>query len=386
MSHGAVYETTPNNFNLNSSSGSGSERPTTSHSPLSTLSPRLSRHQHRTAAAAAAATSNRTRAASHDIILNINDVLPSYNNELAERIDSITEDDVRSFQSGGLFVVSPMRSRAHTSPRMQLGELSGDNSSSEDDTVSIRPQAHDLQDRDEMIRNRANTCPEAEEDESTSVPLPVAASPARRSHSAIVTTTSPPPTTTSPTPTPRAIPTTTTTTTARPTNHCIFRHQNLLRTLMLLSLYLTLSYTWHYDLQFRYKSVEINDGLNDYWTGGGLLSLNTEEGGVKERLLLGDSNALAVESTSALSTSEGVESEKKKRRPNLSHARSLDSITMGKKNARRNFVESKNTWSKLAWGMVCIGFMIPIVEAGWGEVRRYWRLRRRVVSGSVHDL
>ena len=44
-------------------------------------------------------TNNRSRAASHDIILNINDVLPSYDDELAQRIDSVTDEDVRSFQS-----------------------------------------------------------------------------------------------------------------------------------------------------------------------------------------------------------------------------------------------------------------------------------------------
>jgi hypothetical protein len=149
---------------------------------------------------------------------------------------------------------------------------------------------------------------------------------------------------------------------------------------MLLSLYMTLHYTWHNDLRLRYKSVEINDGLNEYWTGGDIMSLgslnNNGNDDVKERLSLNSGD-------------------KKRKRPSLSHARSLDSIKVN--SVKRRFEKSTtnnaataNQWSiaKCAWMMVCFGFMIPIAEAGWGEVRRYLGLRRLRLRSSVdvHDL
>ena len=81
------------------------------------------------------------------------------------------------------------------------------------------------------------------------------------------------------------------------------------------------------------------------------------------------------------------EGEKKKRRPALSHARSLDSMVR-KVERRRAESESGSIVSKVVWWLVCMGFMLPIVEVGWGEVRRHVRLRRwrRRHSSSVRDL
>jgi hypothetical protein len=147
---------------------------------------------------------------------------------------------------------------------------------------------------------------------------------------------------------------------------------------MLLSLYMTLSYTWHNDLRYRYKSTEINAGLSDYWNGVG--KLFNDDGGddVKSKLLKGGDD----------------DGEKKKRRPALSHARSVDSVMSPKRVQRIMSVEassSDSTWtlSRIVWLLICMGLMLPIVEVGWGEVRRYFRLRRVWLlrsSSSVHDL
>ena len=133
---------------------------------------------------------------------------------------------------------------------------------------------------------------------------------------------------------------------------------------MLSSLYILLSYTWKNDLQFRYKSTEINAGLAEYWNGNAKL--------------VGDD----VDDVKDLE-------KRNKRRPVLSHARSVD---MGQRRAQR-MVAEESWWSvsRMTWGLVWVGFALPVVELGWRELRRQYRLfglrRMRIrSSSSVHDL
>lgn len=122
-----------------------------------------------------------------------------------------------------------------------------------------------------------------------------------------------------------------------------------------------------------------------------------EEDDLKHRLILGDESVGVVVDDGAAGSNDGV-GEKKKKRPSLSHARSLDSIALYKKvrldtatTADQNSSSSWSLVSRMAWMMACAGFMLPIVEVGWGEARRVWRMRTRlrrgvVATGSVHDL
>ena len=211
-----------------------------------------------------------------------------------------------------------------------------------------------------------------------------------------------------------------------------------MKLLMILSLYMLLAYTWNTDLQFRYKSMEINYGLSEYWHGGigarvGAADkigrkphgkLFNDDGGVDDEGIAklisglgevdtasGDSSSFeSEEEEDAISSLESMSVDKKKRRPFLSHARSSISdashpayrVYQRRATAAAHTQSSKQwTFSKMAWCLVWMGFMLPIVEAGVREVRRqlnfrFWNVRRlrslRAMPNSssrvpnVHDL
>jgi hypothetical protein len=125
--------------------------------------------------------------------------------------------------------------------------------------------------------------------------------------------------------------------------------------------------------------VEINAGLNEYWNG------NTE------KLLNDDNSGDDIKSKFMGDTSVTDSGEGKKRRPALSHARSLDSVSSRRVQTTAVQMPNDSWWSfsGMAWVLVWIGFMLPIVEVGWGEARRLIRLRRLrmlMTWSSVHDL
>ena len=188
-----------------------------------------------------------------------------------------------------------------------------------------------------------------------------------------------------------------------------------MKALMTLSLYMLLAYTWNTDLLInRAKSMEINYGLSEYWSGAekiGRVSTDDEGGGVVTKLLInGKLDSSSSRSGDAAVSGDGsgspsqddvttsfsiMDIEKGKvRRPNLSYARSIDGklTTYGVNSnqrrammsvARKNSSSSKYEWtfSRLAWAFVWLGFMVPIVEMGIREIRRqinirFWNVRR----------
>mmetsp|Transcript_1510 Transcript_1510/g.3203 ORF Transcript_1510/g.3203 Transcript_1510/m.3203 type:complete len:678 (-) Transcript_1510:202-2235(-) len=201
---------------------------------------------------------------------------------------------------------------------------------------------------------------------------------------------------------------------------------HVMKLLMILSLYMLLAYTWNTDYQFRYKSMEINYGLSEYWhTGGSLVSQHRAEkigrdvpgklfnddgdvGGIAklinglvddklsgdDKLLLDDASSSSGDSAleDDVSSSSVILSsidKQMKRRPAMSHARSIltdtshpaYAIQRRAMSTRKPPSSKKWTISKLAWALVWMGFMIPIVEAGIREVRRqinfrFWNVRR----------
>mmetsp|Transcript_21899 Transcript_21899/g.37579 ORF Transcript_21899/g.37579 Transcript_21899/m.37579 type:complete len:409 (+) Transcript_21899:2-1228(+) len=201
-------------------------------------------------------------------------------------------------------------------------------------------------------------------------------------------------------------------------------HPTLMKFLMILSLYMLLAYTWNTDLQFRYKSMEINYGLSEYWNGGigshigaaekigrnvpgKLFNDDGDDGGIAG-LIRGLDDGLANSEDSAsgdvppslhsLLAATG-NNHMKKRPPPLSHARSslslahpayttynqrrrasvTNTFAMRKHHAAGS--DKKWTWSRMAWCLVWMAFMLPIVEASIREVRRqvnfrFWNVRR----------
>lgn len=370
-----------------------------------------------------AANNNRIRAASHDVILNIDDVLPRYNCELAERIGSITDEDVRSFSVAATpdrYPNTRGRGRAYTCSRPQRRE--GNATSSISSGAIIGPSSPlrlsmdhamtlgdepEVVDRDgdaggDNVRETENNNLEALEASnredtpfsSPSAPLnATVASPTRRSHSAM-------------TPLPNSTTSSTqnnnntnspnnnsnNTTPRQRTTPCIFRiNQYLIKSFMLLTLYATLSYTWHHDLRHRYKSVEINAGLSEYWNGERkLINDDSNSDDIKSKLLLSGSGSIGISGT----VDDGT-NKKKRRQPMLSRARSLDSVLSGTTGSSRHGLVSRrnqqsDAWSisRMVWWLVCAGFMVPIVEVGYGEIRRYFRWRRWIMmrSNGVRDL
>ncbi|KAL7516365.1 hypothetical protein ACHAWX_001390 [Stephanocyclus meneghinianus] len=410
---------------------------------------------------------NRTRAASHDVILNINDVLPRYNIELAERIGRITDEDVLSFSQSRSFSTPDRqigsnarwltRERANTCPRPQrrveFEETRGNNGVTLATYQALEPGETALGgsgEGDDIIggitRSRATICPQttmendvyaSEENQSvatyltiqqsapegatrgqrrpvtssqplnsiaTTVPALTIASPVRRMTSTPLAPNSPlqvPSINNNNAP---ASPVATPLLTRPPSRNqgCIFRiNHNLMKALMLLSLYMLLAYTWKHDLQFRYKSTEINYGLTEYWNGAipspgnarvgeigretGKLFNEDADDDVKAKLLKVD-----IVSSSGVVGSAGEEFltvEKKKRRPALSHARSISdsSSVMGMTSRRaqrmvmsRGDISTESLWSfsRIAWFLVWMGFALPILELGWREVRRQFRVIR----------
>lgn len=191
--------------------------------------------------------------------------------------------------------------------------------------------------------------------------------------------------------------------------------------------------------------MEINYGLSEYWhTGGSLVSQRRAEkigrdvkgklfnddgddGGIAKLInglgddkVLGDDKLLVDDATSSSGDSADVVGivspsgilssidKAMKRRPSMSHARSILTDTshpaygvQQRRATRANKPPSSKKWtiSKLAWALVWMGFMIPIVEAAVREVRRqlnfrFWNVRRlrsfRAVPSSrvvnVHNL
>ncbi|KAL3801082.1 hypothetical protein HJC23_002375 [Cyclotella cryptica] len=426
---------------------------------------------------------NRARAASHDVILNINDVLPRFNVELAERIGSITDEDVLSFSQSRSFSTPDRlvgssarrmtRERANTCPRPQRRveweERRGNSRDSlaayqalDAGSAPLEGSGGDDGIIGGITRSRANACPQdtLEQDvyvndqnesgaanstveQSTQVDAtrgqrrPVVSSPLTSS----MATTAPPLTITSParrlnsTPlapnSPLQVPPTNnnqaiassalTPFLARPpprNQSCIFRiNHNLMKALMLLSLYMLLAYTWKHDLQFRYKSTEINYGLSEYWNGAIPSPGNArgEKIGRETRKLFNDDAdddfKVKLMKGDTVPTGGGVGSaagefstvEKKKRRPALSHARSISdsSSVMGVTSRRaqrmvvpRGEILSESWWSlsRIAWLFVWMGFTLPIVELGWREMRHQFRvlslrrLRSLRSSSSLRDL
>lgn len=183
---------------------------------------------------------------------------------------------------------------------------------------------------------------------------------------------------------------------------------------MTLSLYMLLAYTWNTDLLInRAKSMEINYGLSEYWSGAekiGRVSTDDEGGGIVTKLLVngkldisssGSGDGVIPSGEGSSSHDDGTPSfsimdiEKGKvRRPNLSYARSIDGklTTYGVNSnqrrammsvARKKSNSSKYEWtfSRLAWAFVWLGFSIPLVEMGIREIRRqinirFWNVRR----------
>ena len=195
---------------------------------------------------------------------------------------------------------------------------------------------------------------------------------------------------------------------------------------MITSLYVVLSYTWNTDFKVRYKSMEINYGLSEYWHRADgvklvnddynynvmghddvakLLANGRRRGSDSEDVVAseddGDDGPLLGRSR----TEEGKDTNiktttKKRRRPSLSYARSN---TYGV-NHRRAYASSSRhptsssslkyyTWKSLLWFV----FVIPIIEVGLKEIRRqvnirFWNVRRlrnyRGMSsmGNVHNL
>ena len=355
---------------------------------------------------------NRVRAASHDVILNIDDVLPRYNCELAERIGSITDEDVRSFA-----MATPdrnqnigTRGRANTCPRPQRSEGNASSISSGaiigplsplrlsmDDSIPLEIEPEVDRDGDsgdgtvQQSENNNNLEALEASNREDLLLIPTVTSPTRRSHSAM-------------TPLPNSSISSSQNNNTNPPNinnnnavsipprlrttPCIFRiNQYLIKSFMLLTLYATLSYTWHHDLRHRYKSVEINAGLSEYWNGERkLINDDANVDDIKSKLLLSES-AISINSSGGSNT-------KKKRQPMLSRARSLDSVLASTSSSRRGLVsrrnEESNAWSvtRMVWWLVCAGFMLPIVEVGYGEIRRYfrWRRWRMTRSNGVRDL
>ena len=209
------------------------------------------------------------------------------------------------------------------------------------------------------------------------------------------------------------------TTVQRVQNFLLYRINHVvMKSIMVISLYMLLAYSWNTDLQFRYKSIDINYGLSEYWNGGissnslsssssmgeGKLSingLNDDENGIANLLANGvdssGSEDIPAEEEDGLSSSLSImDIDKRKhlshpRRPSLSYARSILSADSShpayEMNSRHRAIMSnggaKNKWtvSRLAWVLVWMGFMIPIVEAAVREVRRqinvrFWNVRR----------
>lgn len=200
---------------------------------------------------------------------------------------------------------------------------------------------------------------------------------------------------------------------------------------MILSLYMLLAYTWNTDLKMRYKSMEINYGLSEYWAGGltsrglareekigrglpgKLFNDDGDDGGIVVKLMngLGDDKldgisgdtlasaddtvaAIMMDDASSDSSDTSIpiflsasNTKTKRRRPQLSYAKSLQH---GGKSAgiiapARRPPPSKWTLSRLLWAMVWISFTLPIIEAAIREVRRQvnlrflWRRRNNIV-------
>jgi len=432
----------------------------------------------------------RTRAASSDIVLNINssDNLPRYDDELASCIDSISDGDIYNDQEE-LFATperssnslnSPSRDRANTCPHrpQQHSIFQFDYNGMEGDEESGHQFNMDLEERSSSEQrptpgngflSRAFT-PERRRGESISLNDSYSSSPERRSHS----TSSIPPSapgvpnlrmpasllsprsssrrpSSAPTPTHRersasitTIPSSpasinrlsnrappsssstasNTTTTTQPltatqrahatAQNFIFRiNPHIMKALMTLSLYMLLAYTWNTDLLInRAKSMEINYGLTEYWSGAekiGRVSTDDEGGGIVSKLLVnGKLDSSSSRSGDAAISGDGSSSQDvgtpsfsimdiekgKVRRPNLSYARSIDGklttygVNSNQRRAMMSVARKKSsssnyecTFSRLAWAIVWLGFSIPLVEMGIREIRRqinirFWNVRR----------
>ncbi|KAL9188959.1 hypothetical protein ACHAXT_011449 [Thalassiosira profunda] len=193
-----------------------------------------------------------------------------------------------------------------------------------------------------------------------------------------------------------------------------------MKALMVLSLYVLLAYTWDTDLRARYKSVEINYGLSEYWHGGLSTQFGkTEKVGRNSGKLFnddGDDESIAklidglVDDKPDSASGDSLDNSEDalllqgaslaadgRRRPSLSFARAANSQTGYGAYQRRTAGRGRWTMSQLAWGLVWLAFAVPVVEAGVREVRRQvnvrmWRLRSfhpasvRGRVGNAHDL
>ncbi|KAL7530105.1 hypothetical protein ACHAXR_003309, partial [Thalassiosira sp. AJA248-18] len=417
---------------------------------------------------------HRSRAVSSDIVLNISsDCLPRYDDDLASRIANISDGEVvdRHQPLRGDSFSTPERppfacpafnrDRANTCPQRrsifqqqgdeESGQLDDHDSESEllDSTGSI-PNLNNISSRATTIgspETRRHSSSSSARRTSPAIPLltttsniisslPSLSTPLSARRSSPPTPISSPPLSTpiasipsSPQANVRVSGRSPTVPSATPIitrQNYLFRiNPHVMKAFMILSLYMLLAYTWNTDLQFRYKSMEINYGLSEYWNGGLSSHLGKAEKigrHVPGKLFNDDGddegiakliNALGDDASSEDSSSEddisiiqSISMDRKKRRPSLSHARSISDTShpaYGVNQQRRVSVQKPNsskwTFSKLAWALVWMGFMLPVVEAGIREVRRqlnfrFWNVRRlrsfRAMpptrGGNVHNL
>ena len=213
--------------------------------------------------------------------------------------------------------------------------------------------------------------------------------------------------------TPGAVPVARPDPTSVPSQICLLRmHPALMKLLMVLNLYVLLAYSWNTDLKVRYKSMEINYGLSEYWHGEGgihadstnMRSLNHKsrqgeqlnnsgDGIIKLINELVENESVSEDTKDTIGEEEEVSlptfesaltTDKNKRRPSLSYARSPASFQGAMRASASGAVrgrpsQPKWTLSKIGWYLVWMVFLLPIIEVAARKIRRQLNFRLRSV-------